>query len=702
MSRDPSATDLGKHLFTYAIIADSHMNENEAQSASPYECNKLANARSRRVVAEINRHNPDFTIHLGDMVNPVPHLPSYAAAANNFLELYRALNSDLHLVPGNHDIGDKQVDWMPAGCVNEDYIELYRKHFGKDYYSFQHKGCHFVIINAPLINSGLGAETAQRQWLEQDLADNSDKRIFVDSHYPLYIAERDENSSYDNIDEPGRSWLLDLLERHNVEALYSAHVHNFFYNRHVNTECYVLPSICFVRHDYSELFKIAPAASYGRDDVAKLGYFIVKIYENGHVNHTLRTYGEVLEPGGALSSKARRLECLHSKETAVASVGVDLRDSWAGIAELPASGAIDEFERKRVRNDYSLMAIWEMGIRKLRIPLHELADDTCRRRIRILTELGHEFTAYSYGIPQHSLRQALEEHHELLSSWEVVTKRQHLDTTLSTLREIKAEAAQLPIYVSKLRGFEDRKMEGSHFSHFIDYGFRANERDHVGEWLKAEGAREAVDGVVFRVPRNGSPWEQIHEIAQIADDFEIGVTAHIRFTGENPAESFNDDGHNANRVAESIAAAMSVENVSVFLDTFLDVDRGYFARTGLLDRRYNPRPGSFVFRYLQAALAGHAAQLSQGTLHAVEGGQLLSMYDAGGFAALIMPDAAMSVGNMPVDTSGLPDSGEAQRIDLTTGAVTHISWKSSEGAIILDQVATCETPTLLRSPWPLE
>ena len=192
--------------------------------------------------------------------------------------------------------------------------------------------------------------------------------------------------------------------------------------------------------------------------------------------------------------------------------------------------------------------------------------------------------------------------------------------------------------------------------------------------------------------------EQIHEIAQIADDFEIGVTAHIRFAGENPAESFNDDGHNANRVAESIAAAMSVERVNVFLDTFLDVDRGYFARTGLLDRRYNPRPGSFVFRYLQAALAGHAAKLSQGTLHAFEGGQLLSMCGAGSFTALIMPDAAMSVGNMPVDTSGLPDSGEGQRIDLTTGVVTHISWKSSEGAIILDQVTTCETPTLLRGP----
>jgi hypothetical protein len=74
------------------------------------------------------------------------------------------------------------------------------------------------------------------------------------------------------------------------------------------------------------------------------------------------------------------------------------------------------------------------------------------------------------------------------------------------------------------------------------------------------------------------------------------------------------------------------------------------------------------------------------------------MYGAGGFAALMMPDVAMSVGNIPADTSGLPETGEAQRVDLRTGVVTYIPWRSSEGAIILDELATCETPTLLRSP----
>ena len=80
----------------------------------------------------MNQTAPAFTIHLGDMVNPVPELPSYVAAAENFHKLAASLKAPLHLMPGNHDIGDKPVTWMPAGMVNSEHIALYREHFGGD------------------------------------------------------------------------------------------------------------------------------------------------------------------------------------------------------------------------------------------------------------------------------------------------------------------------------------------------------------------------------------------------------------------------------------------------------------------------------------------------------------------------------------------------------------------------------------------
>ncbi len=70
--------DLGRHLFTFAVISDTHVNEEEDRSASPYDCNKLANGRFRWVVQALNRRRPAFTVHLGDMGNPLPELPTWA------------------------------------------------------------------------------------------------------------------------------------------------------------------------------------------------------------------------------------------------------------------------------------------------------------------------------------------------------------------------------------------------------------------------------------------------------------------------------------------------------------------------------------------------------------------------------------------------------------------------------------------------
>ena len=111
------------------------------------------------------------------------------------------------------------------------------------------------------------------------------------SHYPPYLSRPDETHHYDATDEPGRSWLLGLFERYAVEAYYAGHVHNFFFNRHGPTSCYVLPSPSFLRHDYHELFRVEPDMKQGRHDGAKLGYAVVDVHGQGHLNHAVRTYG---------------------------------------------------------------------------------------------------------------------------------------------------------------------------------------------------------------------------------------------------------------------------------------------------------------------------------------------------------------------------------------------------------------------------
>ena len=67
---------------------------------------------------------------------------------------------------------------------------------------------------------------------------------------------------------------------------------------------------------------------------------------------------------------------------------------------------------------------------------------------------------------------------------------------------------------------------------------------------------------------------------------------------EDPAEYMGNNFRVANRVAESVVGAAATE-VDVFVDTFMDLDRGYYPRVGLYDRRLNPRIGSHVLAHLQ-------------------------------------------------------------------------------------------------------
>ncbi|MCZ6876205.1 MAG: hypothetical protein O7G88_22190 [bacterium] len=138
------------------------------------------------------------------------------------------------------------------------------------------------------------------------------------------------------------------------------------HDRFSQTDCYILPSTTFVRHDYSELFKVEAIHEAGRNDSAKLGYMIVKVYEHGHTAEVVRSYGETLAPGATLSPVVPRIAAIHTKNTDVNTFGVDLRYPWADIMEITPSGAVDEFERKKARNDYLLLAFWKMGLRKMR------------------------------------------------------------------------------------------------------------------------------------------------------------------------------------------------------------------------------------------------------------------------------------------------------------------------------------------------
>ncbi len=579
-----NSNDLGEHIFSFATISDTHVNHGEEISNSAFAVNKRANRRFRSIIADLSRRDISFVIHLGDLVHPVPDAGIlYTQAAEAYREIEANLNVPISYVPGNHDIGDTPVKGAPAKPSTEVMIKSWEKEFGKQYQAFSHNGVRFILLNAQLINSGLMDESNQKKWLENELATNNERK-FLMLHHPVYLYQPDEPEHYDNTDEPGRSWLLELIEKYSVEAMFSGHSHNFWYDRIGTTDYYLAPAICFVRLDFSEMQRqIPPAGSeHGRNDKAKLGYFIVNVYSKGHTVQFVRSFGT--EQG--LNDKPARLRKLAKtpRENDNPLIGFDLRQNWAEVVEIPPSGGLDEFDRKPARNDYPLLSLIEMGIRDVRIPVSDLRDPIRRERLEKLCHLGLRPSIFSYGIPSNTDLNLIIASRELLIDWEITIDWNNLNKLQGDISKIHAKT-KLPIFISRMHSKKDVPI-GAVYHHVINHGFATSDSSQLDQLkdLKALG----IKGAIFRLSQNDQTSTTLKEIDEEVADRGLFASVHFRIAGEDPAVAQEDNKATCKRMKEALDVIQDLSSTRLFCDTLVDHDRGYFPRKGAIDRVGNP------------------------------------------------------------------------------------------------------------------
>ena len=134
----------------------------------------------RQVIDLVNAlpQQPNLVLHTGD----ITHLSKAAEfdLAQHMLSSLRV--SELHLVPGEHDVID--------GPGKEYFDRFGSASNNRGYYSFDSEGVHFVaLVNVMNFRpNGLGAlGDEQLEWLEQDLkARASSTPIVVFAHMPLW------------------------------------------------------------------------------------------------------------------------------------------------------------------------------------------------------------------------------------------------------------------------------------------------------------------------------------------------------------------------------------------------------------------------------------------------------------------------------------------------------------------------------------
>lgn len=218
--------------FTFAYISDSHI-----QHIKGNQFVRNWDQGLKRAVAETNLlvPKPDFVVYGGDLaqLGTKPELDHGA-------EILSALKYKTYHVMGEHDY------YLDLG-------QYWEKLFGPQYYSFDHKGVHFVVLNSILttdewtfkrwptgeerMNQMAGLDNPngspfmvgakQREWLKQDLSKVAKTTpVVVFSHSPIQKIYKGWNFWTDDAEQ-----VQAILKPFNKVNVMYGHVHQIQYNQ---------------------------------------------------------------------------------------------------------------------------------------------------------------------------------------------------------------------------------------------------------------------------------------------------------------------------------------------------------------------------------------------------------------------------------------------------------------------------------------
>jgi 3',5'-cyclic AMP phosphodiesterase CpdA len=193
--------------FSFIQISDSHIGFNK-------EANPDVTATLQVTVDRINSSAaaPDFLLHTGDI--------SQLSKASEFDTAQQVLKGakagKIFFVPGEHDVHTDD---------GKQYLELFGQDTkGKGWYSFDHKGAHFIgLVNVLDLKAGglgfLGSD--QLEWLEADVKHlKSSTPVIVFAHIPLWSIYPDWGWGTDDSEQA-----LGYLKRFGSVSVLNGHIH---------------------------------------------------------------------------------------------------------------------------------------------------------------------------------------------------------------------------------------------------------------------------------------------------------------------------------------------------------------------------------------------------------------------------------------------------------------------------------------------
>ena len=228
--------------FTFAVISDAHITHIRGKKFTRNFIEGL-----KKAVAEVNfmYPEPDFVVFGGDLAQL-----GKKEEIDRGLEILSEVKYPIKFVVGEHDF------YLDMG-------EYWVKKVSPLYYSFDHKGVHFVVLNSILtyktwidkfkdpmermlnmarLDNPAGSPfivgKEQIEWLKKDLRKVDKKTpVIVLSHSPLYKIFKPWNFWTDDAEEVQK-----VLRKFKKVAVLHGHVHQILYNQIKNISFYAFMS----------------------------------------------------------------------------------------------------------------------------------------------------------------------------------------------------------------------------------------------------------------------------------------------------------------------------------------------------------------------------------------------------------------------------------------------------------------------------
>ncbi|NLJ00261.1 MAG: hypothetical protein GX371_03805 [Bacteroidales bacterium] len=213
--------------FRFVFMADVHYHEkNHAPRALD------------AAIDTINKLNPDFILVGGDIMYDILRRDLDEAEEQRlaFFEKAKKFKAPLYYAIGNHDhfaLYNRKVD-SDHPLFGKRY---YEKHFGARYYSFDHKGWHFITLDDMMVTDDrkyIGRlDSVQLEWLRNDLEQVADTTpVVMMAHVPLVTTLSQwygggTNPNGNRIAIENSQEILALFKEKNLKLILQGHIHYF-------------------------------------------------------------------------------------------------------------------------------------------------------------------------------------------------------------------------------------------------------------------------------------------------------------------------------------------------------------------------------------------------------------------------------------------------------------------------------------------